>query len=134
MEIIEGSDVRDDIPQSMIQVQENAMLDYYRGYAAQFGMGLEDFLMASGFESVDEFIDETKEENIKFAKYYLTMQAIAESMELTVSEQDLADYALEYMGVDDYTMMVPLSELPFFAQMVLQQKILDYLLEHVILL
>ena len=122
------------VPDQMVEYQEKAMLEYYQGYAEYNGMELEEFLnMSEGFSSVDEFIEANYENNVDNAAYYLVAQAVAEDAGISVSNDDLENYFLEYFKTDDYSIYEEYYGLPYLKQMTLCQKVLDYIADSAIL-
>ena len=122
------------IPDKVIKYQENAMLDYYLYYAGIYGMELEDLISYDGFSNVDELMEASRDDNMTSAALSLILQAIAEDAGLSVSEDDLAGFFLEYYGSGDYSMYEDHYGLPYLKQAVLHQKVFDFIIENAVLL
>jgi trigger factor len=106
-----------DMPDVIVQYQINALKERYRGEAAQFGMGMEDFLeMFMGITDTNEFFSIRNDEIREQVTLALVIQAIAESENITVSNEDIMDYV---MYVDFYGV-------PFLKNYVMQQKVIEY--------
>lgn len=122
------------IPESILQYQEDAFVFYYETYAEMSGLTLEEFLSThGGATDMETLLLESQEDIRKSAVYSLTVQAIAEDAELSVSDEDVADYFLETMGEADYSEYEEQYGLPYLKQSVLTQKVLDIIEEHVVL-
>jgi len=122
------------VPDLLIDYQNNSMINYYQEYATMYGMELNDFLNSYvGFPGVDELIANYQENNLKEATYLLVVQAVAEDMNFSVSEKDLADYFLKYVGSSDYSQYVDQYGLSYINHVVLNEKILDYIIANAVL-
>jgi trigger factor len=121
-------------PASMITYQENSMIQYYTEYAKNSGMELDAFLSAyAGVENMDALIASSKEQNTQAANYFLILQAIAEEADLQVSQEDVSNYFMEYMNLEDYSEIETQYGMPFIKMSVLQQKVLDLLTDQAVL-
>jgi len=121
-------------PESIIAYQEKSMLAYYQDYANMYGMSLDDFLNNyMGVESTDKLIEFYSEENLKRAEYSLIVQAIAEDLKLSVSTDDVAAYFVKFMKTDDYSSHETNFGLPYLKQVVLFQKVLDYIADNAVI-
>ena len=122
------------VPDQLLEYQENAMLEYYQGYAEYSGMELEEFLSISeGLSGVDELIEANRESNMENAVYYLVTQAVAEDAGITPSREDLESFFLEFFETNDYSMYEEYYGLPYLMQMTLCQKVIDYIVDNAIL-
>ncbi|GHU95191.1 hypothetical protein FACS1894208_07590 [Clostridia bacterium] len=122
------------VPDAVAKSQENAMISYYQSGADSYGMELEEFLVSYvGIASMAELIESESENNMQSAEYTLIIQAIAESADITVSNEDVANYFREQMGTDDYSEYEANYGMPYLKQAVLAQKVMDYLSEHTVL-
>ena len=122
------------VPERMIQYQEENMINYYKGYAEMYGMTLDEFLNSFvGFANADELTEHYKTNNIEEATYLLVIQAIAEDMKFSISEEDMEAYFLKFAGSSDYTQYIEQYGLPYLKNIVLSQKVLDYIVENAIL-
>lgn len=118
-------------PEDMITYQADAMIQYYTEYAANSDMELEAFLSAYlGVESQEELLETYAADNKATADYYLVLQAIAEDAQIQVDDQDISDYFIEYMDMEDYSELETYYGMPFITMSVLQQKVLDYLIDN----
>lgn len=122
------------VPPELVEYQNEAMIDYYRGYAEYYGMEFEEFVNSvMGISGVEELTYINYESNLAEAKYGLVLQAIAEDYGFGVSDEDLKDYFLAYMGTDDYSQYETEYGLPYLKQFALYQKILDFIVENAVL-
>lgn len=122
------------IPDKLIRYQEGAMINYFKEYAGYYGMEFEEFLLEmEGVSSVEELIESNQENNMERARFYLVSQAIAESEGFVVSDEDLVSYFLEHIGTDDFSSYEEQYGLPYLRQVVLYQKVLDFVVENAVL-
>lgn len=102
--ILDGSELLGEIPQLLMDYQEEDMLSYYNNYASMYGVSLEEFLKSYiGVDSAAALVEEAKESMEAYAKQYLVYQAIAEAESLKVDDNALAAYMLEATGSEDYS-------------------------------
>ena len=123
------------IPDVLIEYQINAMRDYYQQYADEYEMDLDAFLTDYvGVSGMEELIESTLEENTSNAKYSLVTQAVAEAIGIVVSTEDVANFFTEFMGTSDYSSYEEEYGMPYLKQAVLQQMVIDYMVEHAVLM
>lgn len=133
-EYLLGGAVVSSMPDAVMAYQENARISYYQGFAAYYGMALEDFLSANmGLASVDELVESYHDENAEMAAYSLIIQAVAEDKEIAVTDGDVADYFTAYMGTEDYSPYEEEYGMPYLKQIALAQLVMDYLAENAVL-
>lgn len=122
------------VPEQMTKYQEQAMLMFYQEYATSYSMELEEFLTTYvGVAGVEELIENNRDNNKEAATYYLILQAVAEDAGLSVNEADLTNYFTEYMGTSDYASFEEQYGLPYIKQIVLSQKVVDYIIGSAVL-
>jgi trigger factor len=120
------------VPDHLVTYQNNAMIKYYQNVAESLGVELEEFLSSYiGVSSLDELIDSDGETNMIAAKYSLIIQAIAEDTKITASDADVTAYFVAEAGIEDYSEYEAIYGLPYLKQIVLTQKVMDYLTAHV---
>lgn len=123
-----------DTPESMIQYQQDSMIRYYEDYAAYYDMEFDEYLSTNvGVNSIDELLAANEEELNDAANYFLIIQAIAEDAGLSVTEDDVAAYFSEELGVDDYAEYEDLYGMPYLKQIVLTEHVLDYITQRAVL-
>ncbi len=83
-----------ELPESMIDYQVNQLLSYYSSQAAMYGLDLETFLTSVvQISGLDELIN-VQEEAVKYyIQQDLLVQAIAETLEITVTDEKLELYS-----------------------------------------
>ncbi|MCL2352195.1 MAG: FKBP-type peptidyl-prolyl cis-trans isomerase [Firmicutes bacterium] len=119
------------VPDTLINYKVNSMIAYYQNYAAYNGVTLEEFLSGNfGYTSVDQLIEANKTTNENGAKYYLICQAIAEDLKYSVSDADLTNYFTKYVGSGDYSSYEQQYGLPYLKLVVLDQKVIDYIVDN----
>jgi len=115
-------------PEEAITYQQNAMLHYYEGVAAQYGMSLEDYLSAAmGVDSVDAFLASSTDQVKELANFSLILQAIAEKDEITISEDDIALYFLVNLGTTDYAPYIDQYGIGYVKNSIVQSTVLENL-------
>ncbi|MDR3294206.1 MAG: FKBP-type peptidyl-prolyl cis-trans isomerase [Clostridiales Family XIII bacterium] len=123
-----------EVPETLVEYQKNAMLQYYREHADSYGVSLDEFLATyAGISSEDELIETNAENNRQAAQHALVIQAIAEDAKISVTDEDLANYFENQVGSPDYSGYEEHYGLPYLKQTVLLQKVMDYLSEHTVL-
>lgn len=122
------------IPDSLMEYQEKALLNSYQEYADFNGMELEEYLKEyESFSSVDECIEAEYSVLVENATFLLVIQAVAEDMGMSVSEEDLTNYSVEHLWSSDYSIQVDQYGLPYVKQSVICQMVLDYIAENAVL-
>ena len=123
------------IPEQLIEYQVKAMLQSYQEYAGYYNMSLEEFISNSeGFSSVDELIESYNEDNVSSATFYLVAQAVAEDAGMSVGDEDLEEFFFNNFGSADYSSYEEQFGLPYLKQVVLCQKVIDYVTENAVFL
>jgi len=122
------------VPDEMIAYQEKGMLYFYEGYADYYGIPLEELLSYEGYADVDEFVEANYDVNLENAVYMLVVQAIAEDSGISVDDLDLLTYFIDNLGTSDYSTYEAQFGLPYLKQVVLSQKIIDYIIDNAVLL
>jgi trigger factor len=123
-----------EIPETLIEYQQNVMLQYYQEYADSYGVSLDEFLADYvGVESADELVEANSESNRQSAQYSLVIQAIAEDAKISVTNEDVANYFESQTGSPDYSEYEESYGLPYLKQAVLSQSVMDYLSGHTVL-
>lgn len=127
-EYIVTNSIVNTLPESMLQYQQNALIYYYQEYADYYSMEMQDFLSSyMGVASTEELLAMYEEDNTTTAKFYLLIQAIAEKEGISVSQEDLDAYFLDYAGTEDYSQLEEYYGKPYLHLMVLTQAVLDHL-------
>ena len=118
-----------EVPKSLIEHQEKAMIAYYKNSAQQYGMTLEDFLKNMlQMESTDALLEQEAASLEQAARQSLILQAIAEDAKLEIDDDAVAKYYKEEMGVDDYSMYSELLGMPYIRMVLLGQDAMNYLI------
>lgn len=122
------------IPDVVMDYMEKSLVSYYETYAGYYSMEMEEFLSVNeGVATVEELLELYHEENLEMARYYLVVQALAEDLEISVAEADLAAYFLATTGSEDYAKYEEQYGLPYLKQMVMHRDVLDYLMDNAVL-
>ena len=120
------------IPPLLISYFEQAMLQQYIEEAMQFGIELEDLIGWYGFESVEEFVAESREEVEMGARMSLVLQAVAQDAGITVGIQDVTNFFVENFGMEDFSMFEEMYGLPWLKQFIRNEKVIEFISEHVV--
>jgi len=112
------------IPDELLKYCQNMLIEGYKSNAEKQGMTFEDYLTQSGFADKEALLKNNKVSIEGDAKYYLVVQAIAEELGLTVSEEDLAS---------GYLMYVDELGLPYMKQFTLCDKVKIYIAEKAVM-
>jgi trigger factor len=113
-----------DIPDVVVEYHIEAFKERYRSEASQFGLEMEEFLdMFFDIRDMDDYFSIENSEIRAQAELSLIMQAIAESADIIISNEDLADYIMyaEFYGT------------PFLKNFVMQQRVVEYVTGLVVL-
>ena len=123
------------IPDAVMKYRERAMQDYYQSAADDYEMDLDTFLTDYvGVAGMDELIESSQDENTNNARYSLAIQAVAEDAGISVNDEEVAAFFAEYMGTSDYSSYEEEYGLPYLKQLVLQQKVVNFIIENAVLL
>lgn len=123
------------IPDSMMEYQENILLNGYLELADSNGLELEAYLKEyEDFSSVEECIADAHDELVENAAYLLVIQAVAEDAGISVNDDDLTKYSSEHLWETDISTQIDYYGLPYVKQSVLSQKVIDYIAENAVFL
>lgn len=112
--LLSGATCKQQVPESVLNYVIDSELAQYTYYADLYGLDLDGFLAAySEYDSKDAYIEANQEAFEETAIYYLALQAIAETEQLSVDAQTLedsgyADYVESYG--EPYVKMILLQE------------------------
>jgi trigger factor len=121
-------------PNGMMHYQEKSLVNHFDGTAQSLGLTFEEYLRDNiQLESVEELFDLYVEENTEIVKKNLVMQAIAEDAGITVTDEDVSQYFLEYMGLEDYSEYEGHFGMPYLKMTVMKQLVLNHITDHAIL-
>ncbi len=116
-----------EVPKKIIDTQK-ALLEKEAESAAELeGITLSEWLSKQGHDSMEAYVAESEELLTSAAEQYLIIQAAAEDLHIVVTDEDIAAYFSEFMGVEDYTEYVAHYGRGFVAQAVLAEKTCDFL-------
>jgi len=122
------------LPEKLIKHQEQLLLLYFQSSALSYNMEFNEFLNnVLGFTDTDELLQFYADSNRRNAEFSLIMQAIAEDANITVSDNDVAEYFKYYQGTDDYSTYKEIYGMPYIKQVVLNQAVMDYLIKNAVL-
>ena len=105
------------LPEKLIKHQEQLLLLYFQSSALSYNMEFNEFLNnVLGFTDTDELLQFYADSNRRNAEFSLIMQAIAEDANITVSDNDVAEYFKYYQGTDDYSTYKEIYGMPYIKQ------------------
>ena len=121
--LMENSQVSE-VPQVISDYQAGVLVAQYQTYADKMGTDLATMLQTvAGVSSTDELIENNKDSIEAAAKNYLVYQAVAEDAGITVSDDDVAAYFEQGMGVSDYSSYEQAYGEPYLKMIALVQKV-----------
>ncbi len=119
------------VPDSLIKYQEKILLNDYRELAEYNGIELEEYLKTvEGFSDIEECMKEAQDSLIENATYTLAVQAVAEDVGISVTDEDIENYFSEHLWSSDVSTQTDYYGLPYVKQGVLGQKVVDYIAEN----
>ena len=122
------------IPKALLTHQKDLIVDYYQGLADSYGMELNEFLSANmEIADTEELLTEFQDDIAQAATVSLVMQAVAEDLAISITDEDVAAFFVENMGTEDYTEYETEYGLPYLKMVVLQKHVVDYLTENAVL-
>jgi len=117
------------VPEKINEHQKNSMVKYYESAAESYSMDVNSYLSTYlGYSSMEELIESSVDSNAKSAKFSLVAQAIAENSKISVSDTDVEEYC-----EDDFTRLKEEYGIPYLKQMVLCEKVVDFLVSNAVL-
>ena len=130
MTTVEAYEVSE-VPQSMVEYQQNSLVDSYSQMMAMYGMTMDDLFSSMGVASLEEFLALYEEQHIEAARSSLILQAIAEDAGLKVEQADL-DEEFSDMEEEEYQSVVEYYGINYIKQVLLMYKVQDYLVKNAI--
>lgn len=122
--VFHNSTFEKEVPESMVNYQYDAMIDYYKQMASYYSVDLETVLTYYvGVTTIDELKEVYKAQCTEDAQFYLLYQAVAEAKNISISEDELMAYFKEQTGTDDYTQYQSVYGLPYLKSMGLYDKV-----------
>lgn len=91
------------LPDSIMEFQENSILDRYNSYATYYQVSLDEVLSSMGFNSREAFLKDVHDELRNGGEFYLIIQAIAEQEDFAFTADDLAAYFKDSTGSENYS-------------------------------
>lgn len=117
-----------DPPAEVVTYQENSFVRVYTDYATSYGMDIESFVQQMmGAESMESLLESEHESIVSRANYTLAIQAVAETENISVNEDDLKDYFIKNFDNEDYTEYEGMYGKNYLIQTVLMDKVINFL-------
>lgn len=120
------------VPESVLEYHRMLYLEHQSDTARQFGMTLEDLMEWFGYGSIEEFLGASHEEILQESRFSVAMQAIAEDAGIVVEYGDVVQYFAESFFIDNIDSLVELYGLPWLKQFVRTQRVIDLVVENVV--
>ena len=120
------------IPETIIDNQLDQMLDYYQAYASAYGMTLDAFISEALGTTLDALKAELAPDCTEMATRALVCQAIADSVNIIITDDDITEYFKQYQGTDDFSDFEEYYGKPYLKQIVLERKVVDYIIENAV--
>ena len=99
--LMNNSTFADELPAAVTDYTRDFTLNYARSTALNNGYtDVEAFLIACGFNSTQDYLDQQAESITYGAKYYLVLQALAEQEGLQIQKDDIATYFNDQYSTD----------------------------------
>ncbi|HBN83010.1 MAG TPA: hypothetical protein DDZ89_04140 [Clostridiales bacterium] len=131
--MLENSTVNS-LPDTMIKYQEDSIIGYFEEYAQYNGMEYKDFITTYlDVSSNEELLEEYRENNEQMVAMFLILQAVAEDAKISVTNDDVSAYFIEYEGTSDYSPYEEIYGLPYLKLLVLNQEVINHIVENVTL-
>ena len=119
------------VPDSLIKYQEKILMNDNQELADYNGIELEEYLKTvEGFSGIEECMEEAQDSLIENATYTLVVQAVAEDVGISVTDEDIENYFSEHLWSSDVSTQTDYYGLPYVKQGVLGQKVVDYIAEN----
>lgn len=120
----------DNMPESLVKHQEDAMLEYYKSMAEYYEVTLDEFITTYlGLADVDAVIAAEKEGNVANARVALIAIGVAEKEGLTVTEEEVQEYYTSQMETEDLSELESMYGMPYLKHVLLSEKALSYIVE-----
>jgi len=122
-----------EIPQMILDFQDEAIILFYQNYATQYQMELDDFLKQYvGVENQQQLLEQYKEDNEKVSEMHLVIQAVAEDAKIKATKDDVQNYFENYMQTDDYSQYEEIYGLNYLKLTTLVQMVLDHIQDNAV--
>ena len=121
-----------EVPDGLIALLEENTINFYAQSAREAGMSINDYIEEIGFESIEDLLADEREGLLSHARIQLVIQAIAEDLQMKITDDDVRDYLAE-VGVSDMDDAVEVYSMPYLKQVVMHDTILKHITDEAIL-
>jgi len=122
------------IPQAIYNYQASSLIYYYETNAAAYGVDLTTFLNAMvGVESVPALLEAEAEYLQHYSRYCLSIQAIAEDSNFTVTDEMLEDYMSQNYSASLHDQLTEFYGEPYLRYVALNDLILSQMIDTCVL-
>ncbi len=116
------------LPEEVVKFHEDVYIGVQRQYAEMYGMEFEEFIANyGGTTDVNELLANNAEAIERNAQDTLIIQAIAEQEKLTATDEDVQAYFEENLTAEDYPTYETQYGVPYLKQVVMTDKVMDFL-------
>jgi len=131
MDFIESYNV--EIPESFVELLKQNSLNYYAQNAKEMGLSVNDYVTQQlEIESIEALLAEENDALLKNARTQFIIQAIAEDINLKVSEDDVRDFLINLETDVEY--VIELYNMRYLKQLVMQDMVLNLIVENAVYL
>lgn len=126
-----NSTIKGEVPQIMIEAQQETLVEYYTQMANSYGYNFSDFINeAMGFETKEDFLaasDDIVQEN---AKSCLIYQAVAEENKLKASDKATLEYCKQNIAGFDEEQYTLIFGMPYLKMNYINSQIFDLICDN----
>ena len=130
------------VPDWLIDQIQDKMITMFRYFATEQEQTFSEYLpslleaseVKSKYSGIRGLIDSYRQSNLDTARKYITFQAIAETLDLTLSDEETEEYAAERFPDADFSSLADTYGMPELKRMIMSYYILDHISEHAVFL
>ena len=117
-----------EVPESVFQYEAANMKAYYEQMASMYSMTLDDFVAGMGIGTMDDIVEQAREQLTASGRSTLIYQAIAEDKGITVTQEDI-DAEFADTDEDTYKQIVDYYGMPYIKMVLLGTKVADVIMD-----
>ena len=130
--VLDNSTVSE-LPQALVEYQENYLTMSYQEYATMFGISLDEMIqMATGYEDIDALIEANRAAIEQVVAGELVFQAIAEDQGIEIEDGEVGVFFEQAVGVSDYSGYVATYGMPYLKMCVLTEDVIQLLADNAV--
>jgi trigger factor len=128
-DLLVDSAVIKSVPPQLIEYQERMLIEDYRVHADRQGMALEVYLDMF-YGGIDGLLTAYHDSIVSEARFALVIQAVAEELNLILTDEEIEDYFYRHTGSHDYSFYALMYGMPFIKNIIMVETIMDMVLEN----